>query len=77
MAIRYFARPECGQEDRVGPTFGPFDEFLQLTYEDLRVGPDGKEIAQLGTDGYWHMRPEFCDPDIAWSDIVVWAEDVP
>lgn len=75
MSIRYYFRLECGREDRMSEPIGPFDDFLQLTYTDLRVGPDGKEVAHFGRDGDWHLKDkEFGDPGERWSDIVIWAE---
>jgi len=41
-----FVRFERGRNDVMGPTFGPF-EFLQQTYEELRISPDGETLA------YW------------------------
>lgn len=51
---------ECGQENRFSPTFGPF-EFVQLTYDLLRVGPNGVEVAFFDQkSGGWLFsdRPE-------------------
>ncbi len=35
-------------------TFGPFD-FVQLTYEWLRVGPEGEHIAAVDRNGLWRL----------------------
>ena len=40
--------------DEDGPTFGPYP-FVQLTYENLRVGPDGEDLAYLGDEGCWTL----------------------
>lgn len=37
--------------------FGPFD-FVQLTYELLRVGPDGDDIAVINEDNDWILQPD-------------------
>lgn len=43
---------ECGMEDRESEGFGPYD-WVQLTYNSLRVSnPEDKELA-LFDDGYW------------------------
>jgi len=46
-----FSRP---RDDAEGPTLGPFP-WMQVTYTELRVGPDGDPIAMLGEDGDWHL----------------------
>lgn len=71
--MKYFVRPECGVENRWGPTLGPFDDFLQITYSTLRVGPDGDEIATFDVKlGEWwfeknihttHYNPEYNNVD--------------
>lgn len=52
-ALKYYVRPERGQEDIIGPTFGPFDEFIQLTYGDVRVGPNGESIGTYANGLYF------------------------
>jgi hypothetical protein len=54
--MKYFVRPETGAEDRFGPKIGPFNQFLQLTYGTLRVGPNGDEIARRHEDGLWYFE---------------------
>jgi hypothetical protein len=74
--IAYYVRPECPREDRVGKELGPFPDFLQLTYEDLRIGPDGDVIAQYNLNtGHWCFRENFRDNNEEWSDIVIYAKD--
>lgn len=68
--IAYWARPECGSDDRFGPCLGPFKSFLQLTYDSLRVGEDGVEVAGLDEDGLWDV----IGSKEKWSDLVIWAE---
>jgi len=46
-----FSRPRDEEE---GPTLGPFP-WVQVTYTELRAGPDGEPIALLGPDGDWHL----------------------
>lgn len=37
----------------LGPVrLGPYPDFVQLTYETLRVGPDGESIAFTGGGGW-------------------------
>lgn len=67
MAVKI--RFERGQEDRVSQDYGPYP-FVQLTYEDLRVGPDGEHLASL-LDGYWHIGASI---EEGWSDVVIWDE---
>lgn len=71
----YF-RPECGREGRMGNVYGPY-EFLQITYTNLRISPDGDFAMTFETDGDWHFDAEFpateADRSLAWSDIVLWA----
>lgn len=43
----FYLRPECGSDNRWGPTLGPFPDYIQLVHCHLTVGPDGDEI------GYW------------------------
>jgi hypothetical protein len=46
-------------------TLGPF-EFVQLTYEGLRVGPNGEHIAFL-KDGLWHLGVEHTPIGNGWE----------
>jgi hypothetical protein len=48
---------------------GPF-EFVQLTYADLRVGPDGDEYAS-NRAGDWVIDGD----QSVWSDIIIHAAD--
>lgn len=69
-------RFECGQEDRVSSDYGPF-EFVQLTYESLRIGPDGEQFATY-CHGNWRLddgryRPGEAGP---WSDVIIYAPKV-
>jgi hypothetical protein len=57
--LKYFVRPECGSVDMIGPTFGPFNEFIQLTYGEVRVGPDGDIIGGRGDDGMWYFETNY------------------
>lgn len=47
---------------------GPYPDFVQLTYEGLRVGPEGEHIANYA-DGYWYVEAD----DSPWSDVVIYA----
>lgn len=55
MSKNTFFHLECGSEDRFSLTYGPF-EFVQLTYDSLRVGPDGDEVGYF-KDGFWYFHP--------------------
>lgn len=79
--IVYYARLECGYEDRTGPTLGPFPDYLQLTYDDLCCGPGGERLVEycraaehaVSTTG-WYVVGDYA----TWySDIIIWAEVVP
>jgi hypothetical protein len=90
--IGYFFRPECGKEDRVGPLIGPFPEFIQITYDWLRVGPDSDAVMERRPDGHWTLaaptnpagdwwhRSTGIKPSawqVRWSDVTILARDVP
>lgn len=78
-----YVRFECGQEDRISKEYGPFP-FAQLTYETLRVGPDGEHLAVwLDELQEWIPLPEnphymgntaFAGPKVWYSDVVIYAE---
>lgn len=62
-----YVRFEMGQEDRVGEDLGPFP-FVQLTYEALRVGPEGDDLAFY--DGHvWKLKD-----GTVWTDVVIFGE---
>jgi hypothetical protein len=76
--LQYFARFERGCEDADPVTIGPFPDFIQLTYNDLRVGPDGDRVAYMNGDHEWKIDLGFAptpeDAKAWWSDVCVWAE---
>lgn len=66
-----------GEPDIV--TLGPF-EYVELTYQHLRVDPDGEQIGGF-RDGYWWLKGDnypFSDLDIKTAEPVAehWEEDV-
>ena len=62
-------RFECGLEDRWSPDYGPFD-YAQITYDTLRVGPDGADFAFYDPEkGEWTQG----DSSEWYSDIVIWS----
>ena len=73
----HFSRP---RDEAEGPTLGPFP-WVQITYTELRVGPDGETLAMLDA-GDWHLAVRSggsawkeIGPDLAaepWSDIVIY-----
>jgi hypothetical protein len=42
------------QDDPPHVQFGPY-EYIELTYESVRVSPDGEWIGEICPEGYWHM----------------------
>lgn len=66
--VHYFLRPEYGVEDKIGTVYGPYKEFLQITYSYIR-DRDGNDIATMGPDQFWRIAGS----DEPWSDIVIWA----
>ena len=68
-------RFERGQQDKQSREFGPFD-FVQLTYEGLRIAPDGDWLANY-TDGFWRLTDEKLtmsqeELDQEWSDVIIY-----
>lgn len=71
----YFSRPNdtvptCPSIDPV--RFGPFD-FVQITYQSLRVGPDGDPLAWVDRSGLWRVEGDRSETDTEWwySDVVI------
>jgi hypothetical protein len=88
LQIGYFFRPSCGSEDRTGPDIGPFPDYFELTYDELRVGPDGGSVAAFyhhgdphnplrNLDGQkvsgWSVYEPYGDGKTFWSDLVMYA----
>jgi hypothetical protein len=70
--VKYFLRFEYGYEERMSKDFGPFNDFLQLTYKELRDS-DGTCLATY-YEGFWYAaHPNLGDTNTPWSDIVIWA----
>lgn len=72
----HFSRPNDTVEDQPPidvKTFGPYDEFIQLTYHELRSGPDGDFVAWIDENGVWRVKDDqsATDPDYWYSDIVI------
>lgn len=76
MANGIKVRFERGQQDKQSQEFGPF-EFVQLTYEGLRIAPDGEWLANY-TDGFWRLTDESVksisadDLQQEWSDVIIY-----
>src|SRR3954468_18711714 len=89
--------PEFGN-DTPGPLYksnqpdsmvlGPFPDYIELTYEYVRVGPEGEHIAAFDSErGVWVLgvnstqrgiitQMEGHDPDgTVWSDVVITAKE--
>jgi hypothetical protein len=74
-------RFERGRDDQTGPVLGPF-EWVQLTYNALRVAPNGEQLASYDPvqhDWFIEANPrvphtmlltvdELGEP---WSDIII------
>ena len=83
-----YIRFERGRDGITGPTFGPFD-WVQMTYETLRVSPDGKPLATfLNHKGDWlfdyiigsdleKMVVSVTDEDQRYSDIIIYGNHEP
>jgi hypothetical protein len=73
-------RFERGQYDKWSQEFGPF-EFVQLTYEGLRIAPDGDWLANY-TEGFWRLTNEAVKTITAeelqqeWSDVIIYQATV-
>jgi len=60
--LKYYLRPESGAVDQIGPVIGPFDEFIQLTYGEVRIGPNGETIGcHSPKDGMWYFDEKFLE----------------
>ena len=64
-------RFENGRTDQWSEDFGPF-EFVQLTYEDLRVGPDGESFATMNGNAEWTIDQD--ESGTVYSDVIIWSE---
>lgn len=75
MPRKVMVRFEDGQHDAVSKEYGPYP-FVQLTYESLRVGPDGDWLAvyQLGK---WHLDSQKSQEEgyLYFSDVVIYAQE--
>ena len=72
-----YCRFECGLEDRMSQNIPLGCTFVQLTYDSLRVGPDGRTVATF-LNGEWipcgAFRREHDLGPYWWSDIIVWGD---
>jgi hypothetical protein len=72
LMSRVYITPQCGREDREGPTLGPFD-YVQMRYTEL-IDQDNNTIL-FRSLGDWYI---FGDNLTPYSDIVIYsAEDKP
>lgn len=67
--MKTYIRFERSKSDEVSEVYGPFD-FVQLTYELLRVGPDGDEFAHY-SNGWWQVIADQSE----WSDVIIYGEE--
>jgi hypothetical protein len=50
------------------------EEFVQLTYDQVRTGPSGDEIAYFDSkDDVWRLQGEL--NHLPWSDIVITTKE--
>ena len=72
-----YVRFERGRDDIIGPTFGPY-EFVQLTYDQLRVGAEGETLAAFyGEDQEWVIdgRTSRMEQEAGRLDFSSWRGD--
>ena len=76
LGQRLMVRFLDAQNGKVSQNFGPYP-FVQLTYELLRVGPNGDDLARF-TDGCWYLLERVEDGIVEyqvdgepWTDIVI------
>lgn len=72
----YFSRPNDDVETQpaIDPVrFGPYEEFVQLTYQELRSGPDGDAVAWISPAGEWRVWGDRSEHDSGYwySDVVI------
>ena len=61
-------RFECGQEDRISVECGPFP-FLQVTYNELRIGPEGETLATFNAETHeWRVLNQ----EAWYSDVLIY-----
>ena len=65
-------RFETGQEERISQEYGPFP-FVQLTYNWLRVGPDGADLAVFDRETQ-DWLPD-AEPTVKYSDVVIYPQE--
>jgi len=61
-------RFESPSRDEIGPTCGPFD-WVQVTYELLRIAPDGDPFAVFTGKGWYLLGTEYAP--VPWSDMII------
>lgn len=66
-----YIRFEDCHTDRIGDELGPF-EFAQITYNELKVGPDGDVLAFQDEEGYWRLVEA---PYDSWPDIIIYFKE--
>ena len=84
---RFWFRPECGRDDRIGPDIGPFEDFLQLTYRELVCNGHGSTDTCVAVwneeKGDWYLNgenptvkrcTEARDRKDPWSDLVIYVK---
>lgn len=75
MPGNLYIRFDRGRDDVSGPVFGPY-EYVQQTYQDLRISPDGETLAQwFAPAGEWFIVDGGEHNDEFYSDYVVFASD--
>lgn len=64
----FMIRFEHGQEDRISKEYGPFP-FVQLTYGELRTGPEGDPFAYYLEGAWFLIDNEDKDP---YTDVIIY-----
>lgn len=71
-----------GRDNIEGPVFGPFD-YVEATYEEIRVSPDGNFTVAYLSDGEWRLGPDtgpfaggiYSDFVVSSSNVTSWTDD--
>ena len=86
--MKHYVRFENGSQDVMGPTIGPFDNCIQLTYTSLQgVNNSGNNVdIAYCDDGMWTLEghkvippdlftggPEKDRDEVAFSDVIIFS----
>lgn len=68
VSAMMYVRFENARTDTISDTLGPYP-FVQLTYEALRVAPEGEPTAYMLPTGEWTFQ------GLHYSDVVISTEE--